>query len=275
MNPCLRTALLLLLIAVPTQAGEEPQKVRRVVVALHDSRGMQYELDSEDPIHQLLEMPLNHLGMVVRRHDIRSGPPPEEWLEGARAILTCFLNTDHPPAWLWPWLEKHGSAKGVRIIHFGDFGPLRFGNDNRVDHVRITSWLARFGLEWDAGFRSGPMGIRIEALDKQRIAFESNPRRYATHIGPRNRDTDNRVWLRTVPVDSPDDLRTPVVTGPWGGIALAPWTARGGGVNEGRRWHLDPFAFLREALALEGVPAPHPAMLNGRRMFVLHVDGDG
>ena len=73
----------------------------------------------------------------------------------------------------------------------------------------------------------------------------------------------------------PDDVRTPVVTGPWGGIALEPWTIRMGGGDQGRRWYLDPFAFFREALGLEGVPAPDPSLLNGRRMFLFHVDGDG
>ena len=58
-------------------------------------------------------------------------------------------------------------------------------------------------------------------------------------------------------------------------IALAPWTLRWGSERGDRRWHLDPFAFFREALALDRVPAAHPAVLNGRRMFFCHVDGDG
>ncbi|MFQ5844750.1 MAG: hypothetical protein ACE5JG_07150, partial [Planctomycetota bacterium] len=46
----------------------------RLVLALFDGAGRTLPLDTEDPVHQGLEMPLNHLGLVVRRHDIRTGP---------------------------------------------------------------------------------------------------------------------------------------------------------------------------------------------------------
>jgi len=105
--------------------------------------------------------------------------------------------------------------------------------------------------------------------------FEADPRARAVHIGPRNDAATNHVWVETRDRLAMEDVRAPVVTGRWGGLALDPWTLTEGGDNEERRWHLDPFLFFQEALGVRGVPAPHPSVLNGRRMWFLHVDGDG
>lgn len=66
---------------------------------------------------------------------------------------------------------------------------------------------------------------------------------------------------------------TPVVVGDWGGMALAPYVFEEGG--EGRRWILDPFAFLQQSLRLPPIPAPDITTENGRRIATVHIDGDG
>jgi hypothetical protein len=255
--------LLVLLVAGGAARGGEP--VRRLVVALFDSMGREDDLDTEDPVHQLLEMPLNYVGMVVRRHDIRKGPPPEAWLAHARALVTYFEQPNPCPDWLWPLLEK----TTARVVHFGHFGCLE------ADKERLAHWLKRFGLIYDDSDLTSPLEVRVELRGKKLCALESDPRKHAIHMGPHNVDERNRVWVKTRAVMQPDDDRAPVVTGEWGAVALEPYTVIGGGEHNERRWHLDPFHFFREALGLIGVPAPHPQVLNGRRMFFLHVDGDG
>jgi hypothetical protein len=260
------------LLSLPASA-EEGVESRRVL-ALFDGEGRSLRFDFEDPVHQVLEMPLNHLGMVVERHDIRKGPPPDSALDGTRALLTLFDNRGDCPPWLWPWLEEKVRDRGLRVVHVGDFGPLtRPGGAS--DFSRLEAWLGPLGLSIDDRYLEGPVGIGTDFLDRRLCAFESNPLGRAIHRGPKNRSPRNRAWVRTWPAGDPEDVRAPVVTGPWGGIALDPWTYNAGDENEERRWYLDPFAFFREALGLEGVPAPHPSVLHGRRMFFLHVDGDG
>jgi len=252
----------------------EPVEERRLVVALYDGMGVDQPLDFADPVHQLIELPLNHLGMVVRRWDIRQGPPPEAWMAAPRAILTRFESTGDPPDWLWPWLEEHGTRPGVRVIHLEEFGPLQY-RGAELDATRLAAWLARFGLAYEDVFVEGPIGIRVTARVPEATGFEADGRSRACHRGPRNTSDANRVWLETESAFEKGVVRTPVVTGPWGGIALSPWVLDPGDRSDARRWHLDPFAFFTEALGLRGVPAPHPSVLNGRRMFVFHVDGDG
>lgn len=65
----------------------------------------------------------------------------------------------------------------------------------------------------------------------------------------------------------------PVAIGDWGGIALAPYVFEES--TEGRRWILDPFAFLAQALRLPPIPAPDSTTENGRRIATVHIDGDG
>ena len=60
-----------------------------------------------------------------------------------------------------------------------------------------------------------------------------------------------------------------------GGYALAPYhvLTLPGAVS--RRWVIDPFAFLARALALPDLPVPDPTTESGRRLLLVHVDGDG
>jgi hypothetical protein len=257
-----RICALVLALCASAPAAEP---VRRHVVALMP--GTVADEHTEDIVHQLLEMPLNHLGIVVRRHYVGNGPPPEAWLKDARAVLTWFHGGIEPIDWLWPWMERAVTRHKLRVIHLGDFGPLQ--------SPELGPWLKRFGLDYDTRFVAGPIGIDVRFHDEDACAYEDNPRRRAIHRGPRSTGADNDVWVATRPVATPDDVRAPVVTGPWGGLALDPWVANGGTEQNDRRWYLDPFRFLRDALGLARVPAPHPSVLNGRRMWFMQVDGDG
>ncbi|MHC4134828.1 MAG: polysaccharide deacetylase family protein [Planctomycetota bacterium] len=249
-------------------AAEEGTPVRRHVIVLVGSPHPDGE--TEDVAHQLLELPLNHCGMVVRRHSIDDGPPPAAWLEDARAVITHFDPAAKANDWLWPWLEKAVARHRLRVIHFGELTPLEQRGDKR-----LRRWLARRGLAYDRVFLRDAVRIRVRYRAKETCAFEADPRIRTTHRGPKNISPRNRVWVETRDRFRPDDARAPVVTGPWGGLALDPWAVTNGGTNQERRWHIDPFLFFREALGVDGVPAPHPSVLNGRRMWFLHIDGDG
>ena len=251
----------------PAAAGEGTP-VRRHVIALVGSPHPDGE--TEDAVHQLLELPLNHCGMVVRRHSIDDGPPPAAWLEDARAVVTHFDTAAKGNDWLWPWLEKEVARRGLRVIHFGELTPLEQPGDERLHR-----WLDRCGLAYDGTYLRDAARIEVRYRSRESCAFEADPRIRTTHRGPRNVSRRNRAWVETRDRFRPDDARAPVVTGPWGGLALAPWAVTNGGTNRDRRWHIDPFLFFHEALGLDGVPAPHPSVLNGRRMWFLHIDGDG
>jgi len=256
--------LIALLLAASVSSGQE---VQRYVVALVP--GAKPDIHLENPVHEILETPINYLGALVRHHYIESGPPPEDLLDGARAVLTWFASDTADVPWLWPWLENEVAPRKLRVIHFGDFGPLHRSPN------RLAKWLTRFGMQAQDVYKPGPYGIKVTFREEKLCAYEANPRFKTSHTGPRSVDESNRIWVTTQDRLDTESICHPVVTGSWGGIALDPWTVRSGGEDQDRRWHLDPFPFFREALGLDGVPAPHPAVLNGRRMWFLQVDGDG
>ena len=256
-------AALLLLALNPSGTWGEELEPRHVIALVEGTTpGRVYE----DAVQAQIEMPLNHLGMVVRRHMIGNGPPPVEWFDGARAVLTYFEG-EKVPDWLFDWFEKEVVPRDLRIIIFGEIGPFVRASESRT--VRL---LERFGLFYDSWYVDGPMGIEVKFFDEKSCAYESDPRFFTDHRGPRSVSKRNTPWITTT---AGDDVRHPVVTGPWGGIALEPWTLQQGTEDQDRRWHLDQFRFFRDALGLERVPAAHPCVLNGRRMWFLQVDGDG
>lgn len=235
--------------------------VGRVVEDLEASRG--------DPARAVLQMPLNHLGMRLRPVGIDGGPPADLDPRQVAAVGTWFENSVELPEWVWPWLERQSPA--LRVLHFGSLQPLARGDDG----ARLRARLQRCGLGYDATQLVDPARIDVQYVRRDAVPFESRPVYEMVHHGPWNLDGRNSVWLATRDRDRPRRDRSPVVTGAFGGIALQPWFVRIGGAADDRRFYVDPFAFLREALGLQHTPAPDPSVRLGRRLFVLHVDGDG
>lgn len=259
--------LTVLLLFLRPAAADEGVPVKRHVIALLE--GKEPDPDLMDSVHEVVEMPLNQLGMVVLHHYIRNGPPPAEWLGDARAVLLFLPYDGQPPDWLWPWLES-ATKRGLRVLLMNEMGLLL-----QPDASRFSRWIEPMGLVYEPHFAKGPLEVVAEFRDEKLCAYEADPRTYAIHQGPRSTSPENRVWVTTHPRTDPQEVCHPVVTGPWGGIALDPWDVRLGTLDQDRRWHVDPFAFFREALGLERVPAPEPSVLNGRRLWFMQVDGDG
>ena len=217
----------------------------------------------------LLQMPLNYHGMRLVEHAYSDGELPDVDPTRVRAVGTWLAANDELPDWVWPWLQRQPAH--VRVLHLGSLQPLARGDDGQ----RLRAHLRRFGLGYDNQVVADPSRIKVRFPHPDHYPFESKPVYSRLHLGPWNTDQDNTVWVATQDVRNPRRERVPVVTGSWGGIGLQPWFVRVGGVEMDRRWYADPFAFCRQALGLDGVPAADPSVWNGRRMFVLHVDGDG
>ncbi|MEM8882732.1 MAG: hypothetical protein AAGD14_01530 [Planctomycetota bacterium] len=254
-------ALLLLAAAAPAE------EVRRYVLALVPGKGP--DPRSVNGVHELAENPLNYLGLLVRHHYIENGPPDEAALADVRGVLTWFEADTPDPGWLWAWLEKEVPARRLRVVHFNEFGPLA------ADAERLGRWLERFGLAHQQIYVQGAHRLEAVFRDRELCAYEADPSLRPVLLGPKNASEANQVWVTVRTRSEPKFESHPVVTGPWGAVALRPWTVRSGSESEDRRWYLQPFQFFREAFGCERLPAPHPSVLNGRRKWFLQIDGDG
>ena len=102
-------------------------EVPRVVLGLYDGAFGDYRFSH---VHQMIEMPLNHLGLVVRPHDIRRPLPAIERMGDVRGIVTAFISDAifaDPAAYL-AWLDGALKAgKRVAIMNFTGVGRSRAG----------------------------------------------------------------------------------------------------------------------------------------------------
>ena len=62
---------------------------------------------------------------------------------------------------------------------------------------------------------------------------------------------------------------------PWGGYAVGKYAVANLPGLIDSRWTIDPFAFFQAALQLPDMPVPDVSTETGRRMLMVHMDGDG
>jgi len=215
------------------------------------------------------EMPLQHLGMLVERRSLFDGPPPSSELEGLRAVVlhqgsASAIELDLK--WLDGWIVDEVLPRGIRLVLFNDLGPLA------ADDARTFPAL---GLRHTTEWLRDPFLVRY-TRDVPRGRAEDDPL-YPVYDGLLLDGFNGRSWIRAHKDGSPDVLT--VCTGPpdgcFGGLALAPYATRFSDTPGAQRWRIDLLEFFRAALALEGVPAVDPVLVNGRRAMFVQVDGDG
>jgi len=234
----------------------------REILMLYDSgQEPDGELAYAD-IHRLAAMPVEYLGYVPVYHDLRKGLP-EGPLKGRYAGVISWLSAAAPQPGYGEWVYAR-IEEGVPVLMLGDPG---FEFDE--------GFLARLGLRRSTVPGTPPWKV---AGKDGLIGFEADvPRMTGTEVAgflalEEDRDPgDNRFHL--VVADESGRKQGVVITGPWGGLALSPWLVDPG-LGERARWIVDPFALIRTALRLEDLPMPEVTTLNGRRLWMNHIDGD-
>ena len=205
----------------------------------------------------LLAPVLEWYGYAVDYVDVRGGLPTGK-LAGRYAGIVTLLpeGVDAKEAYRKWILEQ--IAAGIRVAFVEGFG---FDPD--------AQFLARLGLAGAKPTAKAPM--RIVATTEY-FGFEA-PARPRLHERPPvfAARADVRSLLRVSDADG--SAWDGAVVGPWGGAAFLPYVLEER-LEQERRWILDPFRFLKEALALPPIPAPDVTTEAGRRILTAHVDGD-
>ncbi len=240
--------------------------VPRRVLMLYESSADGGGLIAEE-LHRVGAMPLNYLGYIPEYIDVR-GTLPDYRLEGRVAgIVTWFTGslgaaTSGAEERVYAWLKRQMDA-GVRVAIMSDFG---FPLDTRRAQA--------LGLDLRASSAThGPLKV---AHRDAMIGFEIEP------------FPDRRSYLAlTLPPGAPRGEALLTLAGAagermdaaaltaWGGYALDPYYVMTLPGSESKRWVIDPFRFYARALALPEIPAPDVTTESGRRLLIVHVDGDG
>ncbi|MBM3542684.1 MAG: hypothetical protein FJX51_11615, partial [Alphaproteobacteria bacterium] len=138
--------LLAAFLVLAASAGARAAEVPRVVLGLYDGGLVPYRFSQ---IHQMAEMPLNHLGLVVRPHDVREPLPPIERMPEVRGVLTAFTMDAafaDPETYL-AWIER-ALAAGKRVVVLNYVGVDRARDGRAVPPARVNRAFAGLGLRF-------------------------------------------------------------------------------------------------------------------------------
>ncbi len=268
-----------LLVAVAAAHGDAAtpngsQRVKRVVLAVYDSA--QYKDVRDTRVHRLLEMPLNHLGMVVRYRDLRTGLPSPEEMQDVRGIVAWFQNGSIPH--LSEFLKWGTDAidSGKRFVAIGHVGVSGEAAEHPLEMERVNEFFARLGLRID-NWTSVTYDRRIVYQDSTVIGFE-RPLPVPLPSFDQMRIVDPAVRSHLTiggGTGNPAMEAAVVVTGPHGGWIESGFSHFVNDNNDRLMWYVNPFEFLRLALATDELPKPDTTTLSGRRIYYSHIDGDG
>lgn len=223
------------------------------------------EREAPDPHYhgaqRYLATPLNYLGYTPEFVDLRSGLPTTP-LVGRYAGVVSWV---HAPAegeanGYADWLKRQIRA-GVRVAFLQSFG------------TSLDAELAALvGVERAA--RKNGESIRI-ARRAPVVGFELEPIADPLAVTPVRlaSGTDGEALL-TVATDAGARFDVAAYTRA-GGYVLAPYVVRDVPLGGYARWVVQPLEFVRRALDLAPIPAPDVTTENGRRLLMVHIDGDG
>lgn len=229
----------------------------RKILMLHDREGDETGLVT-DAIHRYAATPLNWLGYVPVYREARAQTLPAHRLAGRYAgIVTWYLRDEPRGAHYEKWLAQ-AIAEGVPVASLGTLGITA--------PAALESLL---GLRTDGS--RGAQEVRIVARDPL-VGFELAPR-------PDRRGFMPLALGRGTPLLTVADERSRTMDAaaitPWGGYVLPPYAlVELPGGHEGR-WIVQPIAFLQRALRLPDMPVPDTTTESGRRLMLVHMDGDG
>ena len=232
----------------------------RKILMLYEGDGNELSL-MDDRIHRLATMPLNYLGYTVEYIDINNQPLPSYPLAGRYAgIVSWFANEQagNKPG-VRQWLAKQRDA-GIKMAVLGSFAFSY--SDPLAKSLGLTT----------STVRRPPTALSVAFRDPL-IGFESQPIPDRRFFVPLKAPAQSTPLLR-IRSESGDTMDAAALTS-WGGYVLAPYEFLSLPGDAGDRWIVNPIEFLRRALALPAMPVPDVTTENGRRLMLVHVDGDG
>lgn len=229
--------------------------VPRRILLLYKSTGEGY-LGVEDAA-VLIAPALEWFGYAVDYADVRE-PLPTGKLAGRYAgIVTLLPNPVDAAGPYRKWLVEQ-LASGLRIAFIEGFG---FDADG--------DFLAKLGLANAKATATAPMKITSQS---KHFGFEG-PVRPHLRDRPPVKVTGSAVRSLLRLEDAEGGVWDGAALAPWGGVAFVPYVLEDRLEGE-RRFLLDPFMFIQEALALPPIPAPDVTTEGGRRIMTAHLDGD-
>lgn len=204
-------------------------------------------------------MPLQYLGYVPDFVDLRQLPAFP--LAGRYAGVVVWLERS-------PEAEDRERLLGWLQRQVNDALPMVVLNT--IDFL-LDSPLARaLGLDRENAQRSAaPVTIERQ---HEIMGYEIRPRPAADGFFP----LAPRGGTPLLTLSRGEQRQVAAALTPWGGYVMYPYTTVTlPGNTIGNRWVVNPFELFRQGLRLPEMPVPDVSTESGRRMLLIHMDGDG
>ncbi len=249
--------------------------VPRTVATLYDSK--EFNDSYLTPAHQVLEMPLNHLGFNLEFFDLQQGLPDLSKRDDIAGIITWFTKPisavphDKYVEWAIKMIEHN-----KKLAIFGNPG---FYADESTNPEHMYNWLwNKLGLvafddyvEWTNNSKVVNIDLNITNFETQLPAIKPS---YSV-IQVYNKNSTPHLTVRS---DNGLDFESVLIaTNPKGGYVAAGYDL----IEieyEGlffRKWFLNPFTFLKTIFDSEQIPKPDTTTIAGRRIYYAQINGDG
>jgi hypothetical protein len=251
--------------------AQEPIPVRREIIALYD--GAQEGDADFTRIHRFAEMPLNHLGFILRFHDIRTKLPEPAEMERYRGVLTWFVGSVADSNAYLAWASQV-SRMNVRYVILGDIGVAT----NSTNIPAVNRLLDLAGVHHTGDYVAPTLGTRVVQKDQSLIEFECR-------LGPVLSDypvlnvngAGTRIGLM-LETPSHDGKRKTVLVaiGEKGAYAALNYEFchQRPPLYQGK-WLVDPFAFFRAAFGSGDQPIPDTTTASGNRLYFSMLKNEG
>lgn len=231
-------------------------------------------------VHEVAEMPLNHLGLVLEYHNVAEPLPEINNRADVLGVLTWFESGARmkDPLTYLQWASAVVQS-GKKYVILGDPGFIENTEGVPTPLEAMNRFFKTLGLRMEGSWIDVTYDVNVLTQDKAMTGFE---RRYEGVMAPYHtiHKIDNNVVSHVV-VQKADNTTTGshvVVTGPHGGYAAGGYEFfdfYGGDMYSVRQWYINPFRFFAEAFGTDGMPKLDTTTLAGRRIYYSQIDGDG
>lgn len=257
--------------------------VQRHILALYS--GAESEEIAFHPLHLYAELPLNHLGFVLKYWDIDNGLPNFEDIKDCKAIITWFLNGQlKKPLDYIKW-ATNAIEKGFKFIIIGNIGAEENLEKKQTSIISLNILLKALGIERKEIWINPHQVQKISYTDDEYINFERRLNMIQKGFNLQNSiNPKNHIYLSAELKNGlTSDL---VLTTPKGGIATEGYFLYLGEESPLAQqqkeetklisqWYIDPFSFFREILESDTLPKADVTTLCGNRIFFNHINGLG
>jgi len=239
------------------EQGEcDRERIRRKVLILLNQSLFKNKKAVYSDVHLLISMPLEHFGYVPILYDISTKELPKSVEDQYHSVIVWSNGVTKNDEKLYAWVKKLQEKK-IKILFL-----------NRFVFQTNQQRLRSFGLKEETN--------QNNFLDPSHTQYHQP---YAQYEIPASIDyedqlikADHAQAVLSVTYHN-GQSSTPIAITSWGGYAIH--NAFVHNIGNENYWSIDPFKFLKESLRLDEIPMPDPTTEAGRRILLVHIDGDG